>query len=392
MKVQSAKPQISNQAPTPIDDIELNGDFTEAFAELIAAMNMDRPVTANDTAKEVLKFDEVSKKEDDDILNQEDTTLQDALSTILYGINIPVVDNTKLVNEAARHEVEIEQSEAVTLELKENVPLVKVDANLALLSPAKLTLSKEDKPDLNTTVKPILKNQELQALIKLPSYEHEVQENPEVEVVRSIDTPVTHAIAHTVLQLDQNTLIAQDKPANALQELGKLINQHATVIQDETKTVNPVVRPAASYTQTLDKLSQIEPGMNITKTVAMVGNALKDVYTANIKIHPPELGQVTATLKVDRNTAELVLLTENDHVKAIIQSQLTHLKENFQKADLYLTNVDIQTSHSDAEKQQQQPNPKQTSNINQPVRQDEVEGSEPNTLSQRISSLIDTYV
>lgn len=390
MKVQSAKPQISNQAAAPIDDLQLEGDFTEAFAELIAAINMDTPVAVDQTAKEVLKFDEVSKKEDDTASTLEESALQDTLSTILYGLNVPVVDNAKLVNQAVNHDGEKEQSEAGTMELKLDIQPLKVDANLESLSSTKIETSKEEKPDLNTAAKPIEKNQEVEALIKLPS--HEVQENPEVEVVKSIDAPVTHAVAHTVVQLDQNTLIAQDKPANALQELGKLINQHTNVIQDETKTVNPVARSAASYTQTLDKLSQVEPGMSITKTVAMVGSALKDVYTANIKIHPPELGQVTATLKVDKNTAELVLLTENDHVKAIVQSQLTHLKENFQKADLYLTNVDVQTSHSDAEKQQQQPNPKQTSHMNQGVKQEVVESKEPKTISQRISSLIDTYV
>ncbi|MFZ2314653.1 MAG: flagellar hook-length control protein FliK [Gammaproteobacteria bacterium] len=380
MKVQSAKPQISNQAPSPIEDLQLDGDFTEAFAELVAAMQMEKPPAVDQVAKETLEFDEVSKKEDEPVV--EDTALQDTLSTILFGLNIPVVDNTKLANQT------IDDEKDKTPDLKLDTQSLKGDVDLDLSPLTKVNNATDDKFNLDISDKFADKNKEAEPLVKLNLFE----QDPAVDVTKNMNTTVAHAVAHSIVQSDQNTLTLQDKPANALQELGKLINQHTNVIPEETKTVNTLSRPAATYTQTLDKLSQIEPGMNITKTIAMVGSSLKDVYTANIKIHPPELGQVTATLKVDKNNAELVLLTENDHVKAIVQSQLTQLRENFQKADLYLTNIDVQTSHSDAERQQQEPAPRNTSNINQGIKEDAVELKEPKTVSQRINSLIDTYV
>lgn len=397
MKVQSAKPQISTQVPQSFDDTQLDNDFTEGFSELIAALNMgieDSAESGGEILQDISAIQE--DKKDKQIDSETDNELQDTIDSILFGMNIPVPQEIKQIDSSTEENVKEVQD---SFGNKQGV--VQIDSNLNQMT------SRDDKKAIDLDALATSKNQvdkisdnptsnfndkiKLAEKGEVASRNAIVDETQAVNLAKHMDVSINPAVRQ-VVQLDPNATL-QDKPSMVLQELGRFINQHTTAAA-ETKSILPATQPTISYTQTLDKLSQIEPGMVITKSVTGAGAALKDVYTANIKIHPPELGEVTATLKIEKNTAQLILLTENDHVKSIVQSHLVQLKENFQKSDLHLTNVDVQTTNGEADKQQQrqQSEFKQSPDINQMVKAEDKQIEVPKTIAQRINSLIDTYV
>jgi flagellar hook-length control protein FliK len=64
-------------------------------------------------------------------------------------------------------------------------------------------------------------------------------------------------------------------------------------------------------------------------------------YHANIKIYPPELGKITAKLKMDRNETNLEITAENKQVKALLQGHLTTLREQFTNSNIQLNKIEI---------------------------------------------------
>lgn len=64
-------------------------------------------------------------------------------------------------------------------------------------------------------------------------------------------------------------------------------------------------------------------------------------YQANIKIYPPELGKVSAKLKMDKNSATLVVTAETKEVKALIETNLAGLREQFANSNIQLDRIEV---------------------------------------------------
>lgn len=69
-------------------------------------------------------------------------------------------------------------------------------------------------------------------------------------------------------------------------------------------------------------------------------------YHANIKIYPPELGKVTARMKMDKNVATLEITAENKQVKALIQNHLSNLREQFSQSNIQLNKIEVVLAES----------------------------------------------
>lgn len=175
-------------------------------------------------------------------------------------------------------------------------------------------------------------------------------------------------------------------PVNALIELSNIaVMQPGNKIQLSSSTLLPQVK-------TVDPVKQPEYELTIQLQPEVVGSLKQEVYNANIKIHPPELGAIVAKLKVDKNTAELIITTENNQLKEIVQANIAQLRENFRQADIHLSNIEInvQTAQSNANTDQHAQRQSQ-----EVAREDEEvkhakKGNSP-TGTQTIDSLIDTY-
>lgn len=64
-------------------------------------------------------------------------------------------------------------------------------------------------------------------------------------------------------------------------------------------------------------------------------------YRVNIKIYPPELGKITASLKMDKKSTSLEVIAETKEVKAMLQNHLSLLKEQFNQSNIQLDKVEV---------------------------------------------------
>jgi flagellar hook-length control protein FliK len=186
----------------------------------------------------------------------------------------------------------------------------------------------------------------------------------------------------------QNTQV--DKGVNALLQLGQMINSHTAAMANPQ--VNTSQLAETDYVKTAKRVANAEFETRIELQQPTLDSMLKNTLNANIKIYPPELGHVLAKLKMDKNTTELFIMTENNAVKEIVEANLPQLRQSFLQADINLTNIEVQSSVA------QEKNPDQHANhqTNQALNPSNIldTAAEPTTTetpAKIINSLVDTY-
>jgi flagellar hook-length control protein FliK len=112
-------------------------------------------------------------------------------------------------------------------------------------------------------------------------------------------------------------------------------------------------------------------------------------YTAQIKVHPQELGQITAKIEVNNGIATITFLTEHAHVKQLMEANLPELRQAFQHSSLNLNNVDVH--HGGSQDKKEPP-----AYVNPDEEEDVVQGKIVNKATeshgvQTNRSIIDTY-
>ena len=98
---------------------------------------------------------------------------------------------------------------------------------------------------------------------------------------------------------------------------------------------------------------------------------------------------------MNKDHAELVIMTENNFVKGVVEANVMQLKDNFQQADINLTHIDVQLSQNGNEGRNNQfsqdaTNKEITRNSN--IHNEINTGESINKTVKRLDSLVDTYV
>lgn len=186
----------------------------------------------------------------------------------------------------------------------------------------------------------------------------------------------------------------QNNYIDALIEMSGIINNKTSNLMNEQPVPNVKSDGQTDYANTARSINQPEYELKIELQSQAFDLSGKEVYHANIKIHPPELGAVIAKLKIDKNNAELIIVAENNQVKSIVEANLSQLKESFQKHDINITSVqiDVQNPQSGMSDQSSKEQRAQDSSENKDqaadTRKSETAKKE---AKQKLNSLIDTY-
>jgi flagellar hook-length control protein FliK len=204
----------------------------------------------------------------------------------------------------------------------------------------------------------------------------------------------------TVFSLQNNRAVyasnEKNKYVDALVQLGGMFNANVArnITNNEVAMGAVETAPQLHYEEIQNKLNQ-EYDLKIELLPPSADALKQESYNARIKIYPPELGEVLARLKVNKNSAELMIQTEHARVKEIIEANLFKLRENFQHSDIQLTHVQVDVNTSQSGMQHK-------SGQNQSLA-DEAQGqgreaADLNTQSglnkkssKRVDSLVDTY-
>ncbi|MHB1947021.1 MAG: flagellar hook-length control protein FliK [Gammaproteobacteria bacterium] len=222
---------------------------------------------------------------------------------------------------------------------------------------------------------------------------------PKVEVTPAVfaTTDLANSTTLSSLPLEQSytPLSQENKYSDALLQLGQFINaqtMNAFSKNDQSMSIN-----ATTISSESDIATKHSASTDFTLQMELSPPTLdalnKETYDAKIKIYPPELGEVMATLKVDKNGAELFITTENNRVKEIVEANLPQLRESFQHAEINLTDIQVQTSSSGT-KEQGNPNTHQKESFisREPVLESNNEQIvSPKESPKKSETLIDTY-
>src|SRR5579885_77480 len=280
-------------------------------------------------------------------------------------------------------------------------PILNAEGSLPLASPKDLDLSK----NLFN-----VKSQKLQQLQVTDSgslsttssqtQEDSINQYP-VSGINPAINPIQHQLTDpvTVYTAQKGQVQYMDNQKNkyvdSLVQLGNMINAQTTLaFNDREASVTPSSNASGSYADIFNKLNQHDYDLKIDLLPPSQDALMKESYDAHIKIYPPELGAVVAKLKLDKNNAELIIVTEHNRVKEVIQANIVQLRENFQNADINLTNiqVDVQTSQQGSEQYTSNNNYSNDATNNSDdfgSKNKPIENNKPQP--QRLNSLVDTY-
>ena len=178
--------------------------------------------------------------------------------------------------------------------------------------------------------------------------------------------------------------------------------EYDAAINDLVSTINEKIIPSESgnykNSPTIQSVSRDGSGTIETKSalsldkysVGDAGAALKiDAYMAKIKVHPPELGQITAEIILNKGLTELTLTAENRAVTDFIQRNMHELHEKFVDSNINLSQVTIQDS---ATQNRQSFSQNQTSSAWGDQTEELDLAEHPNQeVTRQSDSMIDTY-
>lgn len=227
----------------------------------------------------------------------------------------------------------------------------------------------------------------------------------EVDEAKSvIENVMTKAVStkpsvdHT--KLAKSTAGAQDKQyVDSLQNLSQWLQAK---LNDKQVTNAMKFEPKMNELSVMGSGAASAPAKSAYEVSASIEKSMSaaDVnlttYHANIKIYPPELGKITARLKLDKNSAELEVVAENKQVKALLETHIVALKEQFSNSNIQLDKINIvlQSPGSDLsstgkEKQQE----KQAFTANDPdVKAENTPKKTGTTQKRQSNSNVDAYV
>lgn len=151
-----------------------------------------------------------------------------------------------------------------------------------------------------------------------------------------------------------------------------------------TSKVQPQVSAADNFqSQFRMELLSLKP-----EILADHSNYKAENYTAQINLHPAELGQITAKIEVIQGATTITFMTEHAHVQKLMEHHLPELHNVFQNSELNLTSVNIH--NGDAQD-------KRESSAYQRPEEDDLNLIDNHSKSiginnnQRKKSIIDTY-
>lgn len=241
-----------------------------------------------------------------------------------------------------------------------------------------------------------------------PVMPQNVKENENNQIDLTAIQPVSSQKEESTLENEHDVtqIFAADKSAKTIQKdnnpytqalttLGSMIQDQAASIGkqvSEPKTIETTFNDAKRAAMQMNELAEAPVRVDIMGALESVK---KDVYTANIKIYPPELGSVIAKLKIAKNTAELTLTTENDRVKQIVEANLPALRDHFIRSDLNLVSIDVRVQLANTDVGDQKPKQQadqQKSDNAMPEQDANNKANNQVLIKKRLNSLVDTYV
>lgn len=222
---------------------------------------------------------------------------------------------------------------------------------------------------------PALENQDLQAsnILSKWGFEHKSILNNAQDMNRTNDalilnqmtasTNLPHAADHKLTAPELTNFNASNQLASA-----------------PSTSSNTAPAPAYQFTVELPDDAQL----------SLKSGANADFHI-NLKIYPPDLGKIIAKITVKNQSNELIIITQSEHDKKIVEAHVNQLKDQFNQMNMSLDQVHVQTSTQNDQSRQDNRTAQPDENNNN-MKNQTVNKKLENEHKTRSDALIDTYV
>jgi flagellar hook-length control protein FliK len=150
--------------------------------------------------------------------------------------------------------------------------------------------------------------------------------------------------------------------------------------------ISPKLIPA-NFTE--QSLMPVTPRIDITNMQTQYNSSdttIIDGYSARLKIHPPELGEISAEIVLNNGKASLNIQVENVSVKNMLENQLHKLHDSLNASDLSLKNINIREQASE-----ERQNAQERADRYKLMQENNAESDEKAVVIKLQNSLIDAY-
>lgn len=196
--------------------------------------------------------------------------------------------------------------------------------------------------------------------------------------------------------------LADEKVVSSLQQMGAWLQAkvnatpsliHGVALRDANQDLDALLSSTAPNGAATPAKAAFEAKIELSQSMSNAELNLT-TYHANIKIYPPELGKVTAKMKMDKNIATLEITAENKQVKALIQNHLSSLREQFNQSNIQLNKIEVITVESKEQTEtalnDQRDGQAPREGAEEAVR--EITPEKPKTAKKQSENVVDAYV
>lgn len=141
----------------------------------------------------------------------------------------------------------------------------------------------------------------------------------------------------------------------------------------------PAKAEAQSLTMQLDHIeaSAAQPGM----------------FHVKLKVNPAELGPIHASIKINNNSVEIQIMTNNNHTEQVVKAHLSALTAQFSESSMQLSTVVVQQQSLSNSGQDQQSSQQSPEHLDEQVRHPSASHSQPDDKKEtKTNKLVDAYI
>lgn len=410
MKVSINKPELSSSAiskstqTNPSEQSATDDVFLEMLANLFPQNQLDpENLTQSETDQVV---ENQTETDISDVTDKQTAILDDAINLLLTKTPELQTKNEIDINLVQTTDLNEEQTISVVDSMKNKSNIVKKSTEQTQLTEkvsvdsSEFEMPQDFEPDSTgiLTDDKIDQRRDIESKSFTDNNKSEIsankfQNNQHVELIAANNSQAIVLNKNTGYM---NETDDKSKYIDALKNLGNLINQHTSQLAD-TNQLNraSLQRPSTTYAETAQSLFGTMPEPKIELSSTTLAGIGKELHQADIKIHPPELGHVVAKLKVNENTAELVIMTQSHRVREVVEANLPQLKDHFQHAAINLASIHVEVQTANSNTNEQLAKKQRDTLMNPDLVNDDNQGSnvkKDNKNTRVIDSIIDTYI
>jgi len=341
-----AENRAETNAQTAKTEQNRNADETSATEKTQDVQESEKADDVQEAAKE--KTDEIDAEKTDKVLSEEELeeAAEELLQKVAEVMNATPQDIRNALEELglqAKDLLNVENIPAIVVALTEGADELSVMTNEEVFANVQEITAKAEELLTGLSEKSGMSFEEIQeALAKLAEHNPTPQEDAVYTNANPTDAVTVDEMATSLENSNVTDMQAVSKETARDDRQGaandnanqQQMNFTQTVAERLEQAVAKTDAVASSYTTTTESvMNQIQDAIRVIQT--------QDMTEMELQLHPASLGNLKIQIAAKEGVVTAVFTTENETVRAALESQLVTLKENFAQQGVKVEAVEV---------------------------------------------------